>query len=44
MSTVSPISYNKPSSNVIPETLRTEGSNLMNNNLYMNNNKFVNSN
>ena len=38
MSIVGPNSYNNLS-NIIPETIRTDGSNSMNNNLNMNNNK-----
>ena len=41
MSIVGPNSYNNLS-NIIPETMRTDGSNSMNNNLNMNNNKIIN--
>ena len=41
MSIVGPNSYNNLS-NIIPETIRTDGSNSMDNNLNINNNKKIN--
>ena len=41
MPIVGPNSYNNLS-NIIPETIRTDGSNSMNNNSNMNNNKIIN--